>query len=224
MKQSRTTKFETTKAYDVLIASPLILFYALSIFGLAPQFAAAAALTPPWFSTLQIATLVSDIGYFTLVIALVFLRRMPVAKSLGLPPRLLALVGANLLLAVALLPRVALNAPLAAAAALLTGGGTLAEIVILLWLGRAFSILPEARRLVTRGPYRVIRHPLYCVSVIASLGTAIQFEQPWALLIVLVADALQIARIHYEERVLREAFPEYADYAARTWRLVPGVY
>jgi protein-S-isoprenylcysteine O-methyltransferase Ste14 len=224
MQQRSTTKFESTKAYDVLIASPLIFFYALSIFGLAPQFKAAAALEPPWFSALQIATLASDVGYFTLVIVLVFLRRMPVEKSSGLPPRLFALVGANLLVAVALLPRASLNAPFAAAATLLTGGGTLAEIVILFWLGRAFSILPEARRLVTRGPYRFIRHPLYLISIIASLGTAIQFEQPWALLIVVVADALQIARIHYEERVLGEAFPEYADYAARTWRLIPGVY
>jgi protein-S-isoprenylcysteine O-methyltransferase Ste14 len=34
----------------------------------------------------------------------------------------------------------------------------------------------------------------------------------------------QFLRLHYEEGVLREAFPEYAEYARRTARLVPGLY
>lgn len=224
MRPPGTTKFESTKAYDVLAASPLILFYALTIFVLAPQFKAALVLRPGWFSVLELAVLASDICYFTLVVALVFLRRMPIAKSPGVTSRLVALLGANLLLAVALLPKVSLSVPVSALAAILTGGGTLAEAVILLWLGRSFTILPEARRLVTRGPYRIVRHPLYLVSIVASIGAMIQFRQPWAFLIVFAADTLQLARIHYEEQVLRDAFPEYADYAARTWRLLPGVY
>jgi protein-S-isoprenylcysteine O-methyltransferase Ste14 len=224
MTGSSSTKFESTKAYDVLAASPLLLFYVLSLFGLGPQFKAALALRPPWFSALQVAVLASDICYFTLVITLVFLRRMPVAKSRGIWPRVVALLGANLLLAVGMLPKVSLSPPMAAVAAILTGGGTLLELIILFWLGRSFTILPEARRLVTHGPYRFIRHPIYLVSIIASLGAMVQFEQPWALVIVLAADGLQLARIHYEERVLSETFPEYADYAARTWRLVPGIY
>jgi protein-S-isoprenylcysteine O-methyltransferase Ste14 len=220
----RTTTFESTKAYDVLAASPLILFYILSLFGLTPQFKAALALRPGWFCALQLAVLASDICYFTLVIALVLLRRMPVAKSQGVWPRIVALLGANLLIAVALLPKVSLSVPMAALAATFTGGGTLMELVILFWLGRSFTILPEARRLVTRGPYRYIRHPLYLVSIIASVGAMIQFEQPWAFLIVLAANVLQVARIHYEEQVLQGAFPEYREYSAGTWRLIPGIY
>jgi len=224
MARPDTTRFESTKAYDVLMASPLILFYAFSLFGLAPQFESALVIEPRWFSVLQIASLASDVGYFALVIALVVLRRMPVGKSQGAWPRLVALLGANLLIIVALLPRVPLSPPALTAATVLTGGGTVAEIVILFWLGRSFTILPEARRLVTRGPYRYVRHPLYLVSVIASIGAMMQFEQPWAFLLVAAADALQIARLHYEERVLGDAFPEYAEYAARTWRILPGVY
>ena len=224
MSDRRTTGFESTKAYDVLIASPLILFYAFSVFGLAPQFEAALAIEPRWFSVLQIATLASDVCYFALVILLVILRRMPVGKSQGIWPRVVALLGANLLIIVALLPRVSLSAPALTTATVLTGGGTIAEIVILFWLGRSFTILPEARRLITRGPYRHLRHPLYLVSIIASIGAMMQFEQPWAFLLVAAADTLQIARLHYEERVLGNAFPEYAEYAARTWRILPGVY
>jgi len=224
MTGPRTTRFESTKAYDVLMASPLILFYAFSLFGLAPQFESALAIEPRWFSILQIATLASDVCYFALVIALVVLRRMPVGKSQGIWPRLVALLAANLLIIVALLPRASLSAPALTVATLLTGGGTIAEVVILFWLGRSFTILPEARRLVTRGPYRYLRHPLYLVSIIASIGAMMQFEQPWAFLLVAAADALQIVRIHYEERVLRDTFPEYAPYAAQTWRLLPGIY
>ena len=224
MSGPRTTRFESTKAYDVLMASPLILFYTFSVFGLAPQFEGALAIEPRWFSVLQIATLASDVCYFALVIALVVLRRMPVAKSQGIWPRVVALLGANLLIAVALLPRASLSAPAMTVATLLTGGGTIAAIIILFWLGRSFTILPEARRLVTSGPYRYIRHPLYLVSIIASIGAMMQFEQPWAFVLVAAAGALQIARLHYEERVLGDALPEYAGYAARTWRLLPGVY
>ena len=224
MQPAGTTKFESSKAYDVLVAAPLILFYGFSMAGLRPQFAAALSVRPAWFSALQVAALIGDVCYFTLVIALILVRRMPVAKSRGIWPRVVALLGANLLIVVAWLPKIPLSAPMAALAAALTGGGTLAELAILLWLGRSFTILPEARRLVTRGPYRFIRHPLYLVSIIASLGVMIQFQNPWAFLIVLAADALQLVRIQYEEGVLREAFPEYANYAARTWRLLPGVY
>jgi protein-S-isoprenylcysteine O-methyltransferase Ste14 len=224
MQSAGTTKFESTKAYDVLVAVPLILFYGFSVAGLKPQFTAAVGVRPAWFSVLQLAALAGDVCYFTLVIALVIVRRMPVAKSRGVGPRAVAILGANLLIVVAWLPKAALSPAMAALAAALTGGGTLAELGILLWLGRSFTILPEARRLVTRGPYRFVRHPLYLVSIIASLGVVIQFEHLWAFVIVLTADALQIARIHHEERVLRDAFPEYADYAARTWRIVPGLY
>lgn len=224
MAVPRTTRFESTKAYDVLMAAPLIFFYAFSVFGLVPQFRAALAIQPGWFSVLQIATLASDVCYFAMVILLVIVRRMPVGKSQGIWPRLVALLGANVLIVVALLPRISLSAPALTAATMLTGGGTVAEIIILFWLGRSFTILPEARRLVTRGPYRYVRHPLYLVSIISSIGAMLQFEQPWAFLVVAVADALQIARLHYEERVLRDAFPEYAEYAARTWRILPGIY
>jgi protein-S-isoprenylcysteine O-methyltransferase Ste14 len=224
MAGPRTTRFESTKAYDVLMASPLILFYAISVYGKVPKFQSALEIQPKWFSLLQVASLVADLCYFALVILLVILRRMPVAKSHGAGPRLVALLGAYLLSAIALLPQDSLSTPALTTATVLTGGGTLAEIVILFWLGRSFTILPEARLLVTRGPYGYVRHPLYLVGIISSIGWMMQFEQPWAFFLVSAADAMQIARLHYEERVLRDAFPEYAEYAERTWRILPGIY
>jgi protein-S-isoprenylcysteine O-methyltransferase Ste14 len=109
-------------------------------------------------------------------------------------------------------------------ATVLTAGGTIASIIVLLWLGRSFSILPEARKLVTSGPYRHIRHPLYLVEEVGSLGVMLQFLQPWSLLLEIANFGLQLWRMQREEIVLTGAFPEYAAYAARTARLIPGVY
>ncbi|MGB9153552.1 MAG: isoprenylcysteine carboxylmethyltransferase family protein [Alphaproteobacteria bacterium] len=70
----------------------------------------------------------------------------------------------------------------------------------------------------------MVRHPLYLAEAIAALGVVINFLSPWALILVAVQLALQIVRIHYEEKVLKENFPEYEEYAKKTWRLIPGIY
>jgi protein-S-isoprenylcysteine O-methyltransferase Ste14 len=102
--------------------------------------------------------------------------------------------------------------------------GTVGAIAALRHLGRSFSILPEGRKLVRSGPYRIIRHPVYLTEALSTLGAMIIFLSPEAAALVIAQFLLQLGRIHYEERVLRATFPEYADYARRTWRLIPGLY
>ena len=94
----------------------------------------------------------------------------------------------------------------------------------MLWLGRSLSILPQARKLVTGGPYRFVRHPLYLAEFVALFGLAWQFALPWSLLLWCLAAAAQFPRMYFEEQVLSETFPEYRSYAAQTARLLPGVY
>jgi len=112
------------------------------------------------------------------------------------------------------LPRVAAGVALFAA-------GYLASAVVLLWLGRSFSVMPEARRLVTSGPYRWVRHPLYATEMVVAVGIMIQVGTPFATALGGLHLALQVARARYEERVLAEAFPEYAGYKARTRMFIP---
>jgi protein-S-isoprenylcysteine O-methyltransferase Ste14 len=96
--------------------------------------------------------------------------------------------------------------------------------ISLAYLRRNLSIIPEARKLVTGGPYRIARHPLYLAEITAAIALllAAPYLTPTIALVIFVT--LQATRARLEERLLSETFPEYADYARRTRRLVPFVW
>ena len=106
---------------------------------------------------------------------------------------------------------------------LLIIAGAVSSFVVLRWLGKSFSILAEARRLVTSGPYRVVRHPLYLCEGIALLGIALQVISPLAVTITVIILLIQFRRMINEEAVLNSAFPEYRAYAARTPSVAPAL-
>jgi protein-S-isoprenylcysteine O-methyltransferase Ste14 len=101
-------------------------------------------------------------------------------------------------------------------------GGSLWIFASVLALGRCFSVLPEARGLITRGPYRLVRHPVYLGEIVALAGLTIAAPALGHLAILAVFVAAQLTRMRLEEAALTEAFPEYAAYAARTRRLLPA--
>ena len=90
-----------------------------------------------------------------------------------------------------------------------------------------FNIRPELRagaRLVTGGPYRWIRHPMYA-SVLLGVAALVHADpRAWRVGALVALVLVLLAKAAREEEYLRAAFPEYADYATRTWRLVPFVY
>lgn len=86
--------------------------------------------------------------------------------------------------------------------------------------------LREGHRLVTEGVYRRVRHPMYTALLLYSLGQALVLPNWLAGPSSLLAFALLVAlRLGREERMLAEAFGrEYEAYAARTQRLIPGIW
>jgi protein-S-isoprenylcysteine O-methyltransferase Ste14 len=90
-------------------------------------------------------------------------------------------------------------------------------------LGRSFSLLPQARQLVTSGPYRYVRHPIYLGGFLITLGEVWLRWSPLVVALNIVFVAAQVARLRYEEALLERTFPEYAEYRARTSCVVPGI-
>lgn len=173
---------------------------------------------------LSLAVRVAIMVFLVLLAGFTVARYRPVRRAAGVWPRFAALAGLLLLYALMLMPRAPADASWDAPALALLLFGQFFCIVALLQLGRSLSVMPEARRLVTAGLYGRIRHPLYLAEAIATLGVLLQYRSPEALALVVLQFAIQLWRMHEEEKVLVAAFPDYAAYRLRTARLIPGLY
>jgi protein-S-isoprenylcysteine O-methyltransferase Ste14 len=161
---------------------------------------------------------------FVAFVLLMTLRRLPPRQSAaGIEPRVTAIAGTFALMLLVWLPPGGGGPMMKFAALILMLIGTIFSIYCLHYLGRSFSIMASARELVTHGPYGVVRHPLYLAEGISTVGVILLNWSIWAVMLGLVQMALQFRRMLNEEKVLRAAFPEYADYAARVPMIVPGL-
>ena len=230
----RLKAFRGTKLYDLLAAAPVMAWFVFSMAQMLPALVQRVALVMVFVRTdpsVLPATLVfrtvseiCTLAFFALSIVMYAVRYVPQRSETGFFPRFAAMAGTFLSLGFVLLPAPELSSALYLVSLLLLIGGVGFAIWALLVLGRSISLLPEARRLVTSGPYAFVRHPLYLGEMVAVVGIALQHPSVWAPLLLGVIWAFQLQRMTYEELVLSRSFPEYRNYMARTARLLPGVY
>ena len=89
------------------------------------------------------------------------------------------------------------------------------------------SILPEPSAnatLITKGPYRFIRHPMYTAILLGSLGLLIN-QFTWLRLAIVISLAIVLLiKLNLEEKMLSQKFDAYKEYMKHTKRIVPNIF
>jgi protein-S-isoprenylcysteine O-methyltransferase Ste14 len=98
-------------------------------------------------------------------------------------------------------------------------------VVALVTLGSSFGILPAVREVVARGPYRLVRHPIYAAELLLVVAAAgLGARSLWGAAVIAATLATLVLRIVVEERVLA-GDAAYGDYRERVrWRLLPLIW
>ncbi len=91
-------------------------------------------------------------------------------------------------------------------------------------LGRSFGLVPANRGVVIRGPYALVRHPIYSGYLVTHLAFLIAHPRWWNVVVIATSDTALVVRALIEERVLNgdEAYQAYCRRVG--WHLVPGVF
>ena len=170
------------------------------------------------------ASSLAKILFLALIVTMYLVRQEAADRACGFMPRIAALSGTFMIYLVSLFPAPEPGLAQSLAGLALVGLGSVLSAAVVGVLGKSFSLMAEARRLVTRGPYSLVRHPLYLAEEVAVFGIVLLYLSLPAVLLLAAHGAVQLQRMKNEETVLGRAFPEYKSYKARTRRLIPGLY
>ena len=103
-------------------------------------------------------------------------------------------------------------------------GYVTALLGVMLWitaryqLGDAFSVFPEAKKIIKTGIYKKIRHPVYTAGIISVLGLCLIYQNFWFYIALIALIIMQIIRARLEEKTLTAKFGQsYIEYKNSTW-------
>jgi protein-S-isoprenylcysteine O-methyltransferase Ste14 len=217
-----------TKLHDLASGLLPILAYGVSATGRVRSLA--SSLSTMGVERLDFAKaigILSDIAVLSVALLFVIfisLRPPAVVSAHGLMPRIAAAAGTYLGVFLVLAPASNHSEWIAGASVIVLLCGMAFAAYSLSYLGRSVSLVAEARKLVTGGPYRLVRHPLYLGEEVAIAGVSLQHISIFTAVLFAVQIAFQLYRMSCEEKILAAAFPEYDGYAKRTFRILPWVY
>jgi protein-S-isoprenylcysteine O-methyltransferase Ste14 len=150
-----------------------------------------------------------------------FARFAPRSSTVNL--RTLAASGAMLILPCFMRPTNLSTGALATAGLLFELFGVVLTQVARVYMGRSFGVLPANRGIVSKGPFRWVRHPIYFGWFILSIGYAMSYANDRNIILIIATLPFMVWRIDQEEAHL-SADPDYRAYMQRVrYRLVPGV-
>jgi protein-S-isoprenylcysteine O-methyltransferase Ste14 len=166
------------------------------------------------------------VAFFAFLVVIYTIRSRAIAKDHNPVAVAAALTGSFVLYGLFLIPgqERSTNVWVLAASDICLASGMTWALYSLTYLGRRFSIVPEARGLVISGPYRLVRHPVYVGEIVAGFGLVLPTLLTLHILLFALFLGAQIARTYFEEGILATTYPQYEAYAAHTKRLIPFVF
>lgn len=106
--------------------------------------------------------------------------------------------------------------------------GLLGAVWARIYLGRNWSsyvTYKKEHELITTGPYKFVRHPIYSSIILMFIGTYLYYGSLIVLIIILVVGTGYIIRIRKEEEIMTNLFgKKYIEYMKSTKRLIPGIW
>jgi protein-S-isoprenylcysteine O-methyltransferase Ste14 len=178
-------------------------------------------------SMIKVATLLHRlllVCFYALLVFLYFIRTVAKSTTESFMTKTIAVVATFLPFTIPMLSRPSDNPNIMLSANLATIFGIAIALYSLSTLGGSFSIIPQARRLVQTGPYKLVRHPVYIGELISTFGVVLAQPSTTAMAIYCLLTALLIYRALQEEKLLANIFPEYETYSLRRARFIPGIF
>jgi protein-S-isoprenylcysteine O-methyltransferase Ste14 len=175
------------------------------------------------FDYLFVLQQVLALAYFTMLVVLYSTRLPAGGTDHRLAVIFIAFTGTFSAIGASFLPGGSRHESLVIPGDILATIGLVYAVWGLAYLRRSFSIVPEARRLVTGGPYAFSRHPVYLGEIATAIGINLPTFGLFSALAVLYFVVCEVLRMRWEEGVLARAFPnEYPAYARRVPRYAPN--
>ena len=165
------------------------------------------------------------LAYFTLLVVLYAVRLPQRGTDHRATVIFIAFSGTFSAIAASLLPGGTHRVGLVVAADVVATAGLAYSVWGLAYLRRSFSIIPEARRLVTGGPYALTRHPVYLGEITTAIGVNLATGGWLTAIAIAYFISCELLRIRWEERILAATFPnDYPAYARRVPRYLPNPF